>query len=691
MGLIETAIDVSNKRIEDDLKNRVQDILRSYRNFWDPFGELLQNSIDAINRRYRIYNDETFYMYDEFKDLDISTEEKQEYRGKILIEVYPNEKKLIIFDNGVGIKKEKIERIILPEGTDKKRGKEYGYKGKGLTYLAFISDEFDIKTKFFCDNKVNEFGLNGLFNWIIDIENVVEFPCLPVKDVTTIDDDLDGYNTRIQVKMKNDYLEKFSALSSLNKTFDLLKNKNLIDSFCILLRTKTAIGNTKYLFNKEPIVPIDIELSVYGVNDREIKKIIPYKYYHPKDHEEVSDMSYEFTKYVLEEKHKAGFLGKFKALNFAREDQIIGQRPPFISTDIHLTSISSTNLGWINENIGFVEDLSDAGFSYGVHLSIDGMPTGIRIDDWDTKGSSNKRYFAIVDANLDLSDELDSGRKGISYTRAKQISDKVLDLRYEKVKDAQNNFTGDKFLYYANKELLIGDPLVITGMIGENGSGDDFENRVNESLDDIKKDRNLNKEKLEYLQNNFSIQRFPRNEEEVRSLFHEMLAKNIIKGYKTIYDASTRADYDTALDYNIDLLEDNLEPEDPLGISKSHYNSLGRRGVKVLNYSNLYKPLKMNSIAICTEFKYSLNSFMYDISRASTSKCINKLDLLIIWDSNISNTYSEQYTIAPIYDNQRLLHGTTHRLNISEPEATNILCISLSEIIDKLMKNNKDI
>ena len=149
MGLIETAIDITNNRIENDLKNRIQDILRSYRNFWDPFGELLQNSVDAINRRYKIYNDESFYLYNKFDHIDINTEEKQEYRGKILIEIWPNESRLVVSDNGVGIEKEKIEKIVLPEGTDKKKGREYGYKGKGLTYVAFISDEFDIKTKFF--------------------------------------------------------------------------------------------------------------------------------------------------------------------------------------------------------------------------------------------------------------------------------------------------------------------------------------------------------------------------------------------------------------------------------------------------------------------------------------------------------------------------------------------------------------
>ena len=543
------------------------------------------------------------------------------------------------------------------------------------------------------NDDINQLALNGLFEWVIDYDDKLSFPQFPVKDVSTINDDIGEYNTRISVKMREDYIEQFGALSSLDKTFDLVKGMNRIDTFCILLRTKTAVGNTKYLFNKEPIVPIDIELKVYDKNGVSEERRIPYKYYHPKDFIDISDLSYEFNQYVLEEKHKAGFESKFKALSFTKENEIIGQRPPFIDVDIHLCAISSTNLSTINDELGLFGELSDAGFSYGVYLSIDGMPTGIRIDDWDTKGASNKRYFSIVDANLNISDELDSGRKGISYTRAKQLSDKVLSLRYEQVKDMSDQCVGDTFIKYANKELLPGNPSIIDQIGCEDDNEydiDDFKSRVNESKQNTLDDRESNKDKLEYLQNNFSLQRFPRNEEEVRSLFHEMVAKNILKGYKTIYDASSRAEYDTALDYHLELIEDNLYPLDKLGISESNASSLKRRNIGYLSHENLYKQLKLNEFAICTEFKYSLNSFMYDISRASTSKSINKLDLVIVWDNKISSTYSEQYTISPEHPNTRLLHGCTHRLNIIEPEVSNIYCISLSDVIDKIMEKTKN-
>lgn len=687
MSLIETAKYVSNNKIEEDLKNRIQDILRCYRNFWDPFAELLQNSVDSINRRYRIYNDEEFYLYDTYREnFDGEIKVDESYKGKIKIEVWPEEQIISISDNGVGIEKEKIEKIVLPEGTDKKKGKEYGYKGKGLTYVAFISDKFDIKTRFFLgNNDTYNISLDGLFNWLNDDD--IEFPNKLTPDVIKLNENMKEFNTTIKIKMRKDYSDTFSALSSLDQTFDLLKQEELIKSFCAILRSKTAIGNTKYLYNKQPIVPIDINLIVY--NDNEVdERIIPYRFYHPKENEQIASIAYEFNKYVLEERNKAGFEGKVNALSIMKVDQQIGQRSPIVLTDIHLTAISTWSLNRVNENLKLIDEFRDAGFTYGVYLSIDGMPTGIRLDNWDTKGSVNKRYYAIVDASLDIGNELDAGRKGISYTRAIQISDKVIELRYEKAQDKDRNEVGDKFSAYANQDLVNRECTTIDDIFEDE---DDFESRVRKSWEDTEADLKNYNDRLKYIKENFSLERLPRTEEEVRTLFHEMIAKGIIKGYRTIYDASTRADYDSALSYRIDIIDENTEPTDPIGIGKQRKVDLNRKKIRHLDYKNdrLYKALNMNSNAICTEFKYSLDNLMYEINRPYTSKDPKKMDLIIVWDENISPVYSEDYTISAIQENLRYLHGVTHKVNITNPWATSILCISLSYIIDKLIYKNK--
>lgn len=688
MGLLQTAKGISDSKIEQDLKNRIQDILRCYRNFWDPYGELLQNSVDSINRRYRIYNDEQFYLYNQVRqerNIDIDSDES--YRGKILIEIWPHEKKITIKDNGTGIENEKIEKIILPEGTDKKRGKEYGYKGKGLTYAAFISNSFQLSTRYFLEDVTYGIELDGLFNWIADEEQRYEFPNTPVPDTTVLDEEMDKYNTKITLTLDSDYTQKFSAISSVDNAFDLLASKKLVESFCILLRTKTAIGNTKYLFNKQPIVPIDIQLKIYGEDTTIYNEQVPYKYYHPKDHKDIKYLAYEFSNYVLVEKSKAGFDGKFYALSYAKNDQKIGLRAPYINADLHLTAISSSRLSSLNETLELDQELRDAGFSYGVHLSIDGMPTGIRIDDWDNKGATNRRYFVIADCDLSIGEELDAGRKGISYTRAQQISNQALEMRHEQVKDKEGKSVGDKFNAYASKELLIGEPPIIGLGLGESET-DDFEERVKQSKLDVAEDKNMYPDRLEFVRKNSSLMRLPRNEEEVRTLFHELLAKNIIKGYKTIYDASSRAEYDAALGYQLELVEENIEPNDILGIAQRHANPLIRKKVEYLKYENVYRDLKLTEFGLCTEFKFSLDNLMYDITRADTSKCSKKLDLVIVWDHNISSTYSEYYTISPILMGSRIWHGSTHRLSILSPEATNIICISLSNIIDQLLQQS---
>lgn len=689
MGLLETAKGISNSKIEQDLKNRIQDILRCYRNFWDPYGELLQNSVDSINRRYRIYNDEQFYLYNQIREeRNIELDSDESYTGKILIEVWPHERKIRLSDNGTGIEKEKIEKIILPEGTDKKRGKEYGYKGKGLTYAAFISTAFKLETKYFLDPNTYGLELDGLFNWIADESQTLNFPNAPLPDTIHLESELNPYNTVVTLSLDDNYAQKFSAVSSIDNAFHLLTNTILTESFCILLRTKTAIGNTKYLFNKQPIVPIDIRLKVHGEDATIYNEEIPYKYYHPKEHDDIKYLAYEFSNYVTVEKNKAGFDGKFYALSYAKTDQTIGLRAPYVNADLHLTVISSGRLSKLNETLELDDTLRDAGFNYGVHLSIDGMPTGIRIDDWDTKGAINKRYFVIADCELAIGEELDAGRKGISYTRAQQISNKAFDMRQDKVKDKDGNNIGDKLRDYASKELLIGDPPAIGLGFGDEVL-DDFEERVKKSRLDMAADNNIFPERLAFVRKNSSLVRLPRTEEEVRTLFHEFLAKDIIKGYRTIYDAASRAEYDAALDYSIDIADENVEPLDILGVAQKHVNPLKRVKIGKLEYINMYKNLNLSEFGLCTEFKFSLDSLMYDITRGDTSKCSKKLDIVIVWDHNISPSYSEHYTIAPILLNNRIWHSSTHRLSILSPEATNIVCISLSDIVDQLISKGK--
>jgi hypothetical protein len=143
MALLEKALIQASDpdAVEGRVKGQIEEVVRAYRHSWDIYSELLQNSVDAINRRFRILNDPDFYLYDRYR-ADNELQPDEAYKGRIHISVHIPNRTIEIYDNGAGIRHDKIEEFLLPKGGDKIVTQEYGFKGYGLTFVAFISDEF---------------------------------------------------------------------------------------------------------------------------------------------------------------------------------------------------------------------------------------------------------------------------------------------------------------------------------------------------------------------------------------------------------------------------------------------------------------------------------------------------------------------------------------------------------------------
>lgn len=678
MGLLEAARRVAEERLELDMRNRIQDTVRSYRHFWDPFSEMLQNSIDAINRRYGVLNDPHHYLYNTWRET-YHVDPDPTYSGKIIIEIWPEARTISVTDNGVGIPSDKIESLILPEGTDKKPGKEYGYKGKGLTYLAFVSDAFCLKSRSMMATDTYEVSINDLVSWLVDDQPGRAFPDSPVPTPTIAQESLpEGLNTQVSVTLRDDYDRFFPALSSLNHCFDLARDEDRLRGMEVVLRTRTALGNTRSLFGSNPIVPIDALMRVHhpgGIWER----TIPYRYYHPKEHDEFSTRSYSFEQYMAE-RMRVGFDGNFRCLYFRELERQIGARAPILC-DFHVSAMSSTRLGHLNQNLGLEgPGLDEAALSYGVHLAITGMPTGIRVDDWGNGGHELKRYFVVADASASVSGELDAGRKGISGTRAQQISDEAKKLRHHTIETPQGS--SDRFSSYSSKHLDWG----ATERIFDEHN--DFESRVELASGLIKEHKAADPELLDKLVSISSLEHFPNSEEEVRVLFHELLARNKIKGYRTFYASGSRALYDSALTYQLELMDRNLYPQDPLGFSRTLAVDIQRaRNIKEYDHAKFYNRMRMQHPQLCVEFKPSFDDFLEEVvvRPARSSKRASEIDLLVVWSDEISASVpQDSYTVASQSGDHRYLHSVTHRLSLISPEATEVQCIVLKNVLRML-------
>ncbi len=185
MSIIETAKRNISKpeTVESRIKAEVEEVVRAYRHSWDVYSELIQNSIDAINRRFRVLNDPDFYLYDIYHTADNYLNPDPGYRGKLKIEIDLSQNTICIYDNGTGIVPSKIEEFLLPKGGDKTVSQEYGFKGYGLTFVAFISQQFHIISRHFAtpNQPFYELRLDGLFDWLSDVDGHISFPNAPIR------------------------------------------------------------------------------------------------------------------------------------------------------------------------------------------------------------------------------------------------------------------------------------------------------------------------------------------------------------------------------------------------------------------------------------------------------------------------------------------------------------------------------
>ena len=103
----------------NSIRKSIRGIDDSYNNFWDILAELIQNSVDAINKK-------------EIPD------------GNIKIVIDSVNKTIRVIDDGIGIEHGDIPILLSPFSTNKENdSSSIGEKGVGLKFVIFQSNEFN--------------------------------------------------------------------------------------------------------------------------------------------------------------------------------------------------------------------------------------------------------------------------------------------------------------------------------------------------------------------------------------------------------------------------------------------------------------------------------------------------------------------------------------------------------------------
>ena len=108
------------------IKRELQNILDSYVGWYDPFSELIQNSLDSLETRTAI--------------------EGKDYEPTLWIKINIKDNMLIVTDNGTGLNEQEFKQFLAPN-VSFKSGNTRGHKGVGATYLAYGFNYIQISTR----------------------------------------------------------------------------------------------------------------------------------------------------------------------------------------------------------------------------------------------------------------------------------------------------------------------------------------------------------------------------------------------------------------------------------------------------------------------------------------------------------------------------------------------------------------
>ena len=362
-----------------EIRKSIKDIDDSYNNDWDILAELLQNSVDAIKKQ-------------------------KPSKPQIIIDVDSINRSITVQDNGNGIDKNDLPILLAPFSTNKEDDEDtIGEKGVGLTFVIFSCNEFYIKTG--NSTGVTQGKIVDAYNWKNSISSEQIF-----LDIDNLSEEFQGS----RIELRNVKESPIFKLSSEQLKF--------------VLRTKTAIGSTNYLWENE-VLDIEIILKHKDLNGNINETILPNRYqliY--EDLDSISQIDLDDFIVYANDADKTD-IDKRRKL----QDKIIYKKGVFKhgGRDIkYVTCFVPKRKVWNDlsikkglckdaelESNEWIDEFYYTIFSEGIYTSVKGMPTGISIEHPTTgyAGYWSNIFILFEDKHL----KFDIGRKSIHGMTAK--------------------------------------------------------------------------------------------------------------------------------------------------------------------------------------------------------------------------------------------------------------------------------
>lgn len=609
------------------LKREIGNILSSYVGWYDPFCELIQNSLDAVEEQASI------------------SDKNYTPTLSIIIDIQNNS--LIVSDNGTGLPQIKFEQFLAPCFSFKS-GNTRGHKGVGATYLAYGFNYIQVATR------TEDFTTTGK---MLDARKWLHNPSPPgnpqiIYDPSgSSDPRFADFTSGVSIALKFDSDTHPKSLRWLNaETADTWKK---------ILLIKTGLG--AFIKNSDIRVFLKVISSKGGVSEINFSGI---EYYWPhqivtksKKYDVLRDnVDTLFTKYgsdfTIPSKIKNiecihDTLDQSRLLSLLAFDEIETELIKKFDPEIYFAYMYSTKV--LNK---FNEDLCIRGgqsiLAPGIQICANKMPQG-EIIQIPLKRNIGRQNQILVIAHYHNCTP-DMGRKGfqnevveLSKSISKQIIDEI-SLKYKRYLKVSAGVAPD-----LRRESLVADWKT------------EFE--AHEKANPIV----LTNNHFFKPTHSISITSEPTREQDVIALFNQLIAGGVIRGIK-IMSTNERFVYDGMYKVVFTPPKENHEydPEtNPLGVSTDVVN----------DYEDFSSEPKI------LEYKFSLDGLIENLNDGSKNS--NDISLVVVWETGTD--YEGNFTISSLLNEDNLsdrqYHGVTHLMTNTTTGQKEMDLIVLKELI----------
>ena len=424
----------------------------------------------------------------------------------------------------------------------------------------------------------------------------------------------DPNGTKISLRFPHNFPDE-TIENTLKIAFDFVLNSDLFE---YILRTKTAIGIVDTLFDNKVLFNFSmqvnnnsLEISPGYLNNREILTSL----YGTTNCYDINtyDIFIKQTEHLDTAAKKVA--RKTTLIDGTFTNLSIGKTNP-LNVRLYICSTSKTHLNEYTKKFDISHNEETISAENGLWLSINGLPTGICLDTFDHPSYLPFTVIADVMDNS-IRNELDSGRKGITQYRALQIVDKVKSILKEK-----------NFILYREYVISSDNRLVST----------------DENPKDILQKKLLQKQKFDIPLKNRYLP--PTCEQEVITLFIELISKDIILGYSPQVISSFDI-YDCLCQYQCDFSNAFIDNSKIFALSECQQN--GNTNI------NRY---------IIIEFKHKLRQIFSDVK--NIKKNLQDIDIIVCWDVEFEKSsefvQSNGVVIKEVDRTSNIYYGVTHEL-----------------------------